>query len=68
MIKIHITLKEDCSVEDQQKLRAVVREIDEKRLKRYGIFSGLIEEKYLAALNEIEGILSVDKDVVKETK
>lgn len=71
MPKIHITLEKSC-LEDKGSLRAIkeqvvqhygLRDVNEKRLERYGILSGTVDNpENIRRIRSVPGVGSVNED------
>jgi hypothetical protein len=71
--KIHVTLTES-ALTNANLLKSIVSkiveatdmsDINQKRLERYGILSGIVDDKKIEVVRSIDGVASVDADTRK---
>jgi hypothetical protein len=74
MKRIHVTLDKNLLAQadqlalcrDQVVAVSGMRDIDEKRLQRYGVLTGTIEEdERLPAIRNVEGVSAVEADEIR---
>jgi hypothetical protein len=73
MMRVHVTLEKTLlgKAEALARLRdrvvavSAMRDIDEKRLQRYGVLSGTIDEGKVQALQHVDGVVAVEPDELR---
>lgn len=73
-VKIHVTFNRDISGDLEARAKAVaeihrvsgITEVNQKRLERYGLLSGMVEESKIGEIRGVKGVGKVEADRVRD--